>query len=93
MYIDHKEIEEFLSVKIPDQTVCYITMALILEYTGKNTDALKKWRELKTDEGCIRTVNILRKSSIASKETIFEYLEWVLEKNPILGLSLFIDRK
>lgn len=82
-----------MKAKAIDQQVNYITMALILEYTGQNTDALKKWRELKTDEGCIRTVKILGKSSIASKETIFEYLEWVLEKNPRLGLSLFIDRK
>ena len=82
-----------MKAKVTDQQVSFITMALILEYTGKNTDALKKWRELKTDEGCIRTVKILGKSSIASKETIFEYLEWVLEKNPRLGLSLFIDRK
>lgn len=67
-------------------------MALILEHTGDNKGALDKWKQLRTDEGCLKTVSILRKSSINNKTTIFEYLEWVLEKKPEIGLRLFIER-
>jgi hypothetical protein len=49
-------------------------MALIYEHTGQNTKALDKWMQLKTDEGCLKTVSILRKSSIVSKDVIFKYL-------------------
>jgi hypothetical protein len=48
---------------------------------------------LKTEEGCVKTVNILRKKAIKSKDLVWKYLEWVLEKNPEVGLSLFIQRK
>jgi hypothetical protein len=68
-------------------------MALILEHTGQNTEALKKWKQLRTEEGCYKTVSILRKSSMTSKETIFQHLEWVLEKSPEIGLSLFINKQ
>ena len=29
---------------------------------------------------------------MTSKETIFQHLEWVLEKSPEIGLSLFINK-
>ena len=67
-------------------------MALILEHTGDNNRALEKWMQLRTDEGCQKTVSILKKSSIMSKDIIFTYLGWVLEKKPEVGLSLFIER-
>ena len=68
-------------------------MALILEYTNDNKRALERWMQLKTEEGCNRTVNILRKSSISSKEMIFKYIGWVLEMMPEVGLSLFVDKQ
>lgn len=67
-------------------------MAMILEHTGHFTKALEKWRQLKTEEGAKKTVSILRKKQIVKKDTIFEYLKWVLEKFPDIGLSLFIER-
>lgn len=67
-------------------------MALILENLGKLEKALKKWEELKTEEGCAKTVQILRSKEITNKETIFTYLKWVLDKKPEVGLSLFIQR-
>jgi len=97
VYIDHKEIEEFLERyqvgKKPEEIkTCNVTMALILEYTNDNVRALDKWMQLKTEEGCHKTVNILRKSSITKKEIIFKYVGWVLEKMPEIGLSLFVDK-
>jgi hypothetical protein len=68
-------------------------MALILEYTNDNKRALERWMQLKTEEGCHRTVNILRKSSITSKEIIFKYIGWVLEMMPEVGLSLFVEKQ
>jgi hypothetical protein len=65
-------------------------MALILENIGKLEQALKYWKRLKTDEGCSKTVSILKNKEITSKQLIFDNLEWVLEKNPNVGLSLFI---
>ena len=67
-------------------------MALILEYTNDYKRALERWMQLKTEEGCQRTVNILRKKSIASKDIIFKYIGWVLEMMPEVGLSLFVEK-
>lgn len=91
VFVDHQEIEEFLE-RVLDQKICNVTMALLLEQTGQNTKALDKWMQLKSEEGCSKTVSILKKSSISSNETIFKYLKWVLVKNPEKGLSLFFDR-
>ena len=67
-------------------------MALILENTGEYSKALEKWQQLKTEEGCYKTVQILRKSQIIDDKVVFKYLEWVLVKMPDIGLSLFLDR-
>ena len=67
-------------------------MALILEHTGANEGALDRWEQLKTEEGCRRTVGILKKSSIKSEKMIFKYIGWVLEMKPEVGLSLFVER-
>jgi hypothetical protein len=50
-------------------------------------DALKIWATIKTDEGCEKTVNILKR--IGQTDPIKKYLGWVLEKQPKIGLSLF----
>jgi hypothetical protein len=91
IYIDQVEIQEFLS-RIQDQSICAVTMALILENTGEYSKALEKWQQLKTEEGCYKTVQILRKSQIIDDKVVFKYLEWVLVKMPDIGLSLFLDR-
>jgi len=67
-------------------------MALILENTGEYSKALEKWQQLKTEEGCYKTVQILRKSQIIDDKIVFKYLEWVLIKMPEVGLSLFLER-
>ena len=67
-------------------------MALILEYLGKNREALEMWQQLKTEEGCHKTVSILRKKTITDRELILKYSEWVLVKNPEIGLKLFVER-
>lgn len=76
VHIDDKEIGDFLDRfqvgKSPeDQKICKVTMALILEHTGANEGALDRWEQLKTEEGCRRTVGILKKSSIKSEKMIF----------------------
>mmetsp|Transcript_16316 Transcript_16316/g.27575 ORF Transcript_16316/g.27575 Transcript_16316/m.27575 type:complete len:442 (-) Transcript_16316:888-2213(-) len=91
IFIDHEEIEDFLG-RIFDEKIRNVTMALILEHTGKITKALDKWMQLQSEEGCKKTVSILRQSSITSQDTIFKYLKWVLVKMPEVGLSLFMDR-
>jgi len=92
VYIDYNEVDEFLE-RQADKKICNITMALILENIGKLEKALQYWQQLKTEEGCMKTVAILRNKDITNKETIFTYLEWVLEKKPEVGLSLFIQRQ
>mmetsp|Transcript_16010 Transcript_16010/g.24831 ORF Transcript_16010/g.24831 Transcript_16010/m.24831 type:complete len:93 (-) Transcript_16010:1081-1359(-) len=67
-------------------------MALLLEHTGNNVKALEKWEQLKTEDGCRKTVQILRKSQITSTDTIFKFIKWVLEMKPEIGLSLFTSR-
>ena len=42
IYIDQTEIKEFLD-RIHDQSICAVTMALILENTGEYSKALEKW--------------------------------------------------
>jgi hypothetical protein len=91
IFIDHQEVQNFLD-RETDTRICNITMALLLEQTGQNTKALDRWMQLQSEEGCSKTVSILRKSSITSNETIFKYLKWVLIKNPLKGLSLFFER-
>ena len=66
-------------------------MALIFENLGKLERALDYWKILKSDEGCQKTVSILKK--ITNKQLIFDFLEWVLQKNPKVGLSLFFERR
>lgn len=68
-------------------------MALIFENCGKLEKALSFWQELKTEEGCMKTVGILRKKEITSKDLVWKYMPWVLETKPEVGLSLFIQRK
>ena len=45
VYIDFKEIQEFLD-RTQDQSICAVTMALILENTGDYSKALEKWQQL-----------------------------------------------
>lgn len=67
-----------------------VTMALIYENLGKLDEALNSWRDLRTEEGCVKTVGILRKREITDKKLVWNYMDWVLQMNPEVGLSLFI---
>lgn len=68
-------------------------MALIYENCGKLEKALASWEQLKTEEGCHKTVQILRKKEITHKDLIWKYMPWVLKLRPEVGLQLFIQRK
>lgn len=73
-----------------------IAIALIYEHSKhdeKYIEALDKWRQLGSDQACLRTVNILRKPIVQKKSTIFEYIKWVLQKKPDIGLKLFTERQ
>ena len=92
IYIDAQEIETFLKL-VYDKSISTITMALIYEHTNeKYIEALEKWRQLNSEQACHKTVSILRKPQITKKETVFEYIKWVLEKKPEIGLKLFTER-
>lgn len=90
-YLDFKEIEPYLRMS-ENIEICSTTKALIKEFQGNYKEALDHWKQLKTEEGCKRTVAILKKPQITNKDMIFEYLEWVLEKSPEVGLSIFLER-
>lgn len=93
IYIDALEIENFLKLVL-DKSISTITMALIYEHTNeKYIEALDKWKQLATEQACHKTVSILKKPQITKKETIFEYIQWVLEKKPDIGLKLFTERQ
>ena len=64
IHIDTNEIEEYLLRKVTDLQISNITMAMILEHTGQNTKALEKWKQLMSEEGARKTVQILRKKDI-----------------------------
>jgi len=57
----------------------------------KHIEALNIWRQIKSVEGCERTVNLLRKDGTA--ENIKKYSRWVLESQPKIGLTLFQEVK
>ena len=64
-------------------------MALIYEYSDNFADSLKIWSYVKSNEGCERTISILKR--LGKKELITTYARWVIEANPKMGLSLFED--
>jgi len=75
-------------------------MALIYEHSAENAGigdkyvmALDKWKQLRNEQACRKTVEILKKSAITKRELIYDYARWVLECQPEIGLSLFYDNK
>ena len=46
-------------------------MALMFEYTNQYKEALERWASLRSNEGCERTIEILKKAG--SKEWIEHY--------------------
>ena len=47
--------------------------------------------QIKSKEGCEKTVNMLRKDG--KTENIKKFIKWVLEVSPVIGLQLFEDSK
>lgn len=66
-----------------------VTLALLHEYMDNYLEALKIWQQLKTEEGCDRTISILKR--LGKKDIIIKFSKWVLESNPIMGLELFAE--
>ena len=67
-------------------------MALMHELVDKPENleqALKIWNDLKTQQGCERTVQILR--NLGRKSFVVKYSNWVFEMNPDIGLKLFTE--
>lgn len=65
-----------------------MALALINEHTDNFDKALDIWANLKSKEGCERTVTILKK--IGSKDKILKYARWVFEVDLQTGLKLFV---
>ena len=63
----------------------------MFEYTNQYKEALERWASLRSNEGCERTIEILKKAG--SKEWIEHYSQWVFEKDPEIGLKLFTSDK
>jgi hypothetical protein len=73
-----------------DDPVNLVTMALVNENIDNYKEALEKWKQLrssKSQEGCERTVAILKKTK--DLNYIKEYGSWVLLENPQIGMTLF----
>lgn len=65
-----------------------MALALINEHTDNFDKALDIWAQIKSKEGCERTVTILKK--IGSKDKILKYARWVFEVDLQTGLKLFV---
>ena len=63
----------------------------MFEHTNQYKEALEKWAALRSNEGCERTIEILKKAG--SKEWIEHFSIWVFEKEPEMGLKLFTSEK
>ena len=46
---------------------------------------------MKTDDGCQRTVQILK--NVGKRDLIMQFAKWVLIQNPSIGLTLFEESK
>ena len=86
IYVDSNDLEMHL-LKQKGETINNVTLALLHEYMDNQLEALKIWFQLNSEEGCERTVNILKK--IGKADIIKKYSKWVLEANPRIGLELF----
>lgn len=92
MYLESKELEDYLRRSKEQEPINKITMALVNEYNNCFSEALDIWRELKSmdsisTEGCERTVSILKRKK--DLDLIRKYGKWVLETSPKIGLTLF----
>ena len=74
IHVDYNEIDKYLEVNMSKnedkkamKTISEVTMALIYENLGKLEKALAYWRSLKNEEGCQKTVSILKKKEITNK--------------------------
>ena len=90
IYIDDTDLVEHLQ-RGKNEPINNTTLALLYEYMDNQIEALKIWSQIKGQEGCDRTVNLLRKDG--KPENATKYIKWVLELNPKIGLSLFEDAK
>ena len=85
------ELERYLDqpqYRASPREITQVALALIHEHTDNFDKALEIWANLKSKEGCERTVSILKK--IGSKDKILKYAKWVFEVDLHAGLKLFV---
>ena len=67
IYLNQEELQKLLETQ-QSKEITQVTLALMYEYTNQYKEALEKWTLLKSNEGCERTIEILKKAG--SKEWI-----------------------
>jgi hypothetical protein len=92
IYFNIPELEKYLEqpqFRNSPRDITQIALALIHEYTDTYDKALEIWANLRSKEGCERTVSILKK--LGSKDKILKYARWVFETEPQIGFKLFVS--
>lgn len=86
-------MNEYLRIALYSQKrITKITSALLNEHLERPEsleNALNVWNQLRSEQGCERTVSILQK--LRRRDLIEKYARWVFELKPDIGLKIFTE--